>query len=249
MLRVGDGLVRLGQRIPGYLVVALAILVATVVLSTTAIQRTNDADHASTKAKSLAVPVDELCRSGTAPSLNSQTTPDGTSVCARAAETTVDPTAKAMPAVTDDHIVAVVRGELARQPGPVNGGPSMAQVTAAVHSVMEGHPILFRGEAGPAPSAADVTEIVTTYVRANPAIFQGKDGAPGKDGGACTSGERQRIQVSGYTIETCVIGQASPETEAPHDSPQAGASPPEETESVPATPKKSLKPAPSDPTN
>lgn len=219
----------LGDRIPGGVALGLSIIAATVILSTTAIQKQDEAKVAVDNASSIAGPVSQLCARDDelAALLHSARTPDGRPVCDQASVVLSSPTAVLAVAkpVTDAHITSLIRAELAKTTPRTNGAvPSLSQVTDAVRNVMTANPVLFKGEKGDPggqPSSAEIAQVVSAYIRANPEQFQGKpgkdgrDGQPGRDGrdGAeCKNGvAQQQVQVAGYIMWACVVGTV-PET-------------------------------------
>lgn len=175
-MQVTSWLHTIGIKVPASVAIGIGIIATTAILSTTAIQTNSEKDVAVGNTASLAVSLSDLCSRGddTALVLHSAKTPDGKGLCDAANAVMTHPTVQAAAMMTDDHVVSLVRQELAKQPPPAPVAPSLSQVMDAVRAVMTSNPVLFKGEKGNAPSSAEIGSIVAAYIRANPEQFRGQ---------------------------------------------------------------------------
>lgn len=185
-------IMEISRKVPGSIVVAISIFVATIILTTTAAQSDNKADKAITNAAAIGSTVAQLCAGSQGPQiaqiLHDAKTSDGKPVCDQAGDTLRDPTAAPVATVVnypDARVLALIRAELAKMPPPASSSPSLEQVTAAVRTVMSSDPVLFKGDKGAPgvpPSQAAIAAAVADYFRANSESFRGPPGRDGRDG-------------------------------------------------------------------
>jgi len=229
-LTVRQYLQRLGNSVPPAATIGISVIVATIILSVTAVRSNAKADTATDKAVTIAGSLSVLCHAGNdlASLLQSARTTDGKPLCPVAEEIKTNPTAAPVQLVSDDHIVSLIREQLAKQlpQTATPQAPTLEQVTAAVRSLMVSDPILFKGDKGDPPSQAEVAQVVAGYFRTNAAQFrgeQGPPGPPGKDGASGRDGTNgQNGQDGGYTSPPTVTETAPPTSEPePTDSPPA----------------------------
>jgi len=195
-LKIKGHLQRLGSSVPPAATIGISIIVATIILSTTAAQSDSKADVATAKAVSISTSLSQLCHAGNdlAALLQSARTVDGLPLCPTAEAIKINPTAAPVQLVSDDHIVSLIRAELARTPVTGSTAPTLSQVIDAVRAVMKENPVLFKGEKGDPgdeASTSEIAQVVASYFRANAEQFRGpagKDGRDGKDGVAGKDG-------------------------------------------------------------
>lgn len=184
----------LGRSVPPAATIGISVIIASVILSTTAIRSNAKADVATDKAVTIAGSLSQLCHAGNdlASLLQTARTTDGKPLCPTAEEIKINPTAAPVQLVSDDHIINLIRTELARRPEPQSAPPTMSQVTDAVQAVMRTNPLLFKGEKGDpgaAPSTSEIAQVVAAYFRSNQEQFRGPAGKNGVDGKNGTDGK------------------------------------------------------------
>lgn len=230
---------RLGEKVPGSIVVAVGILAAAIIFTTTSVQSNDKADRAVVNSVALGSTISQLCAGSRGPEialiLRDTKTDDGKPVCDRAGDTLRDPTATpvAVSYVPDARIIALIHAEIAKLPPPASSAPSLEQVTAAVRTVMSTDPVFskgVKGDPGTPVSQADIAAAVADYFRANRDQFRGEPGKSGADGKDGRDGQQGQTVTVTRTPPTETVTESAPTVTETQEAP------PEETHEDPAPP-------------